>query len=84
MRRSSAIQAAEPDLLIAVILQGASAPATHAQPTGITMPAFGGKLDDAQAAALVTYIRNEWGNRAATVSERDVSKLRDTLASAPQ
>ncbi|HJU27382.1 MAG TPA: cytochrome c, partial [Rhodanobacteraceae bacterium] len=84
LRRSSAIQAAEPDLLIAVILQGAKSPATKAKPTGLAMPAFANKLDDAEVAALTTYIRNEWGNQAATVSERDVSKLRETLASAPQ
>ncbi|MGH8213138.1 MAG: c-type cytochrome [Rhodanobacteraceae bacterium] len=84
LRESSAIQAAEPQLLIAVILQGAKSPATKAKPTGLAMPAFGSKLDDAQVAALTTYIRNEWSNRAATVSESDVSKLRKTLASAPQ
>ena len=84
LRESSAVQAAQPQLLIAVILEGAKSPATKAQPTGLTMPAFADKLDDAQTAALVTYIRNEWGNRAATVSEHDVSKLRGTLASAPQ
>jgi mono/diheme cytochrome c family protein len=84
LRESSAIQAAEPQLLIAVILQGAKSPATRAAPTGLAMPAFGNKFDDAQTAALVTYIRNEWGNRAATVSEHDVAKLRGTLASAPQ
>jgi mono/diheme cytochrome c family protein len=84
LRESSALQAAEPQLLIAVILQGARSPATQAAPSGLAMPAFGDKLDDAQVAALTTYIRNEWGNRAATVSQHDVSKLRGTLASAPQ
>lgn len=84
LRESSAIQAAQPQLLIAVILQGAKSPATRAKPTGLTMPAFADKLDDAQTAALVSYIRNEWGNRADAVSRSSVAKLRHTLAGSPQ
>jgi mono/diheme cytochrome c family protein len=48
------------------------------------MPAFDSKLDDAEVAALTTYIRNAWGNRAADVSRGDVARLRSTLASAPR
>lgn len=84
LRASSAIQAARPQLLIAVILEGARSPATVAKPTGLTMPAFGAKLDDAQVAALTTYIRNAWGNRADGVSAGDVSSLRHTLATDPR
>lgn len=84
LRESSAIQAAQPQLLIAVILEGARSPATKARPSGLTMPAFAAKLDDAQVAALTTYIRNTWGNKAAQVSEGDVSKLRKTFATASQ
>jgi mono/diheme cytochrome c family protein len=29
------------------------------------MPAFDRRLDDAQAAAVLSYIRNNWGNAAA-------------------
>jgi mono/diheme cytochrome c family protein len=83
-RASSAVQAAKPDLLIAVILNGARAPATSAKPTGLMMPAFDSKLDDAEVAALTTYIRNAWGNRGGEVSKGDVAKLRSTLASAPR
>jgi mono/diheme cytochrome c family protein len=32
------------------------------------MPSFAWRLGDAQAAAVVTYIRNAWGNAAAAVS----------------
>jgi mono/diheme cytochrome c family protein len=83
LRASSAIQAAKPDLLIAVILQGARSPATSAKPSGLMMPAFSNKLDDAEVAALTTYIRNAWGNHGSDVSKGDVAKLRNTLASAP-
>jgi mono/diheme cytochrome c family protein len=84
LRASSAVQAAKPDLLVAVILQGARSPATSAKPTGLMMPAFGDKLDDAEVAALTTYIRNAWSNRGSAVSKGDVGKLRGTLATAPR
>ncbi|HEY8230158.1 MAG TPA: c-type cytochrome [Rhodanobacteraceae bacterium] len=84
LRASSAVQASKPDLLIAVILQGARSPETSTKPSGLTMPAFDSKLDDAEVAALTTYIRNAWGNRAADVSRGDVARLRSTLASAPR
>ncbi|HET7221954.1 MAG TPA: c-type cytochrome [Rhodanobacteraceae bacterium] len=84
LRASSAVQVAKPQLLIAVILEGARSPATSAKPTGLMMPAFGSKLDDAEVAALTTYIRNAWGNRGGEVSSGDVAKLRSTLASAPR
>jgi mono/diheme cytochrome c family protein len=82
LRASSAVQAARPDLLIAVILDGARSPATSAKPTGLMMPAFDSKLDDTEIAALTTYIRNAWSNRGGRVSKGDVAKLRRTLASA--
>ncbi|MES2403966.1 MAG: c-type cytochrome [Pseudomonadota bacterium] len=84
LRASSAVQAAQPELLIAVILEGARSPATESKPSGLMMPAFGNKLDDAEVAALTTYIRNAWGNRGGDVSRSAVAKLRNTLASAPQ
>jgi len=79
LKNSSAIQAAEPDTLIAVILQGARVPATRTDPTGLAMPAFADKLDDAEVAQLTTYIRNAWGNRAAGVDSDDVHGLRKKL-----
>jgi mono/diheme cytochrome c family protein len=80
LRHSSAIQAAKPSMLIAVVLEGARSPTTDAKPTGLTMPAFDSKLNDAEVAALVTYVRNAWGNRASSVAKSDVSQLRQTFA----
>jgi mono/diheme cytochrome c family protein len=84
LKDSSAIQAAEPDTLIAVILQGARAPATRTDPTGLAMPAFADRLDDAEVAQLTTYIRNAWGNRAASVASDDVHDLRRKLSGLSQ
>jgi mono/diheme cytochrome c family protein len=57
-------------------LGGAQIPATQSKPTGLQMPAFNEKLTDAQIAAVVTYIRSAWGNRASIASKSDVAKLR--------
>ncbi|MFC5437885.1 c-type cytochrome [Rhodanobacter umsongensis] len=83
LKNSSAIQAVQPDTLIAVILQGAHVPATRADPTGLAMPAFADRLDDTEVAQLTTYIRNAWGNRASSVAGDAVHDLRKKLSSNP-
>ena len=40
------------------------------------MPAFGAELEDGQAAAVLTYIRNNWGNAAPAVTAAEVAKQR--------
>jgi mono/diheme cytochrome c family protein len=65
--------------LIRVVLRGARSVATAAEPTSPGMPSFGWQLDDAQVAAVVTYIRNAWGSAAAHVSAQDVSSARSAL-----
>jgi mono/diheme cytochrome c family protein len=47
------------------------------------MPAFDWRLDDAQVAAVLTYIRNNWGNAADAVSATAVANQRASLAKAP-
>ncbi len=36
------------------------------------MPGFGEELDNTQTAAILSYIRNAWGNQAPAVSDRQV------------
>jgi len=43
------------------------------------MPSFGWQLNDAQVAAVVTYIRNAGDAAAAPVSADDVSRARAAL-----
>ena len=45
------------------------------------MPAFaaGGALNDEQVAAVLTYIRNSWGNKAPRVTVEQVQKVRKEL-----
>src|ERR1700690_10102 len=64
---SAIVQAAATDSLIDVVLNGAQAVATDSAPTAPGMPAFGWVLSDDQIAALLSYVRNDWGNAAGAV-----------------
>ena len=79
LKGSSAVQAAKPQTMIRVVLGGAGVPVTQSKPTGLKMPAFNEKLDDAQVAAVVSYIRNAWGNHGTAVSASDVADMRTNL-----
>ncbi len=37
-----------------------------------SMPGFGDKLDPTETAAILSYIRNTWGNQAPAVSDRQI------------
>jgi mono/diheme cytochrome c family protein len=65
--------------LARVVLAGSKAVATPAAPTGPGMPSFAWKLNDAQVADVLTYIRNHWGNTAPAVSAGAVKKIRSSL-----
>jgi mono/diheme cytochrome c family protein len=78
------VQQSQATSLIRVVLEGSRAVATDAAPTGPAMPSFAWRLSDADVAAVLTYIRNAWGNAAAPVSAGDVSSMRQTLRRAAQ
>ena len=75
-----AIQQDDPTTLIRVVLNGSRGVATDAMPTAPAMPPLGWRLDDDQVAAVVTYIRNAWGNAAPAVTAGDVRAMRQALA----
>jgi mono/diheme cytochrome c family protein len=60
-----------------MVLRGGRSVATKAEPTAPGMPSFGWQLDDAQVAAVLTYIRNAWQTAAAPVSAETVGKARE-------
>lgn len=62
---------------IKLVLDGGFSPSTEGnrQPHG--MPPFGQLLKDEEVAAVVSYIRNSWGNRAGAVSMPDVRRVRE-------
>jgi mono/diheme cytochrome c family protein len=58
---------------------GARSVGTDKAPTAPAMPSFDWLLSDDQVAAVVTYIRNAWGNAAPAVSASEVGKTRQAL-----
>jgi mono/diheme cytochrome c family protein len=69
----------DPASLIRIIIAGGRAASTSAFPTAPAMPSLGYRLSDAQIAAVVTYVRNSWGNSAAPVSAGTVQDLRSRV-----
>ena len=69
----------DPTSLIRVLLEGARSSSTAPQPTGPGMPAFGWQLNDEQAAAALTYVRNSWGGAAPAVTADEVKRLRGRM-----
>jgi mono/diheme cytochrome c family protein len=61
---------------IRIVLNGGFPPSTNGNPRPYGMPPFAHVLSDAEVAAVVTYIRGAWGNRAAAVSTLEVASAR--------
>jgi mono/diheme cytochrome c family protein len=76
---SPSVQSIDPTSLLRVVLRGARGAATDPAPTAAAMPSFGWLLNDEQVAAVVTYVRNAWGNRAPPVDAATVSRTRHAL-----
>ena len=77
------VQSDDPTTLARVVLQGTRAVATSGAPTAPAMPAFDWRLDDGEVAAVLTYIRNSWGNAASAVSTSAIANRREALARTP-
>ena len=58
---------------------GRAATATDPAPTGAAMPEFAWLLTDNDVAAVLTYIRNSWGNAAPAVNAAQVGTARHEL-----
>jgi mono/diheme cytochrome c family protein len=74
------VQQNDPASLLHVVLRGALSVGTKEAPTAPAMPAFAWVLNDDEVAAVVTYIRNSWGNAAPAVSASEAGKARAALA----
>jgi mono/diheme cytochrome c family protein len=73
------LQQSNPATVLHFILTGTRRSPTASAPTPLSMPAFYWKLDDSQVAAVATYARNSWGNKAPAVKPEDVADLRAKL-----
>ena len=61
---------------VLAVLGGGFAPATAGNPQPFGMPPYRTLLSDAEIAAVVTHLRQSWGNRASAVLQQDVQRLR--------
>ncbi|WP_062014556.1 cytochrome c [Aureimonas sp. AU4] len=64
--------------LVHAILFGAEMPSTITAPQKLRMPGFAGRLSDEEVAALATFVRSAWGNKAAAVTAADAAAERRT------
>ena len=76
LQRSAIVQQNDATSLLHVVLRGARSVATDGAPTAPAMPQFGWLLKDDEVAAVLTYIRNSWGNAAPPVTAGEVGRAR--------
>ena len=62
--------------LVRIVHGGGYLPATAGNPRPFGMPPFAHVLDEADMAAVVSYVRGAWGNDAAPVTPLEVLRLR--------
>lgn len=67
--------------LVRIIMHGLTGPIVVAgeEYEGM-MPPWGGTLGDAEIAAVATYVRSSWGNKADAVSAAEVTAIRTASA----
>lgn len=66
--------------LVQVVLHGGYGPSTAGKPQPHGMPPYQLMLNDAEVAAVLSFIRNAWGQRAAPLSEFDINTMRNRPA----
>jgi mono/diheme cytochrome c family protein len=66
--------------LIHSVLDGGFAATTKGNARPFGMPPYMLQLNDAEIAAVLTYVRNAWGNQAGVLTEFDINKLRRSQA----
>jgi mono/diheme cytochrome c family protein len=76
LAQNQAVRLRNPINAIRIVLNGGFPPSTEGNPRPYGMPPFYQELSDAEVAAVVTYIRQAWGNTASPVWSVDVQKSR--------
>ena len=80
----------EPGRIIRIVLNGLTGPITiKGQPWNATMVRWGlpiesGGLSDEEIAAVLTYVRSEWGNKAPPVTAERVKAVREKIKDHPK
>jgi len=70
----------DPEVLIKLTLHGLIGPIEvkgRQYPGQVPMTPFGGLLDDEEVAAVLTYVRNHFGNKASAITPAQVAKVRE-------
>ena len=65
-----------PNNLVQIVRKGGFSPSTAGNPQPFGMPPFGQVLSNEDIAAVITYVRQAWGNAAPAVTAFDVHKVR--------
>jgi mono/diheme cytochrome c family protein len=73
---SAVVQAPSPASLINNVLYGAKLPPAPFNSGRRTMTAFADELRDEEVAAVASYVRSAWGNKAGAVSPAEVARQR--------
>ncbi|MBK6007366.1 cytochrome c [Ramlibacter ginsenosidimutans] len=79
LQQDANLQQSDPTSVLHFILAGTRKVPTDRAATPLAMPAYDWKLGDQQIAAVATFVRNSWGNRASPVTAEQVDKLRKQL-----
>ena len=67
----------EEERVVRIVLRGLSGPVTvKGQTFNGVMPAWADQLSDAEIAAVLTYVRSSWGNRAEAITAEKVAQER--------
>ncbi|MCZ2105441.1 MAG: cytochrome c [Burkholderiales bacterium] len=72
-----AVRMSETLNLIQMVLHGGYQPATAGHPRPYGMPPFRQSLSEADVAAVLSYVRDAWGNGAGRVETMDVHRARE-------
>lgn len=73
------VLADDPTSVIRLLLHGSELPSTAKRPSNLGMPGFADRLSDEEIAQLATFVRQEFGNKAAAVDARQARKVRAQL-----
>ncbi len=66
----------DPKKVIGTLLNGLNgAVSVNGKTYNGAMPAWKGQLSNAEIAAVITYIRSSWGNKASAVTEAQVAAI---------
>jgi|SRR5665213_1014272 mono/diheme cytochrome c family protein len=75
---NNAFVTGDPKAVITSIRRGMSGPiVVNGKPYNGSMPPWKGSLTNEQIAAVITYMRSSWGNKASAVTEKQVSQSKD-------